>query len=531
MIVVASIDHEALRERSDADGDAYHALKSLAKVLRQHGVLHLTGPEDVNQLFAAVKSLDPMIGEVWEATLISLGSLGRIRADTSDVSTHESCMTSPLLTANLRPSDLVVLSDPACDIQRVPRRPGHLQRSDEPELASVAAVHTCSTVDRIDELVENPYTRQGESRELTWTNFMAPLARLAHREVEVRVLDRFLFRKFLDGRDGELDHIAWLLAKLNEDLPPDVTVHLIAEDLVWREKEERGDWYKRRKQRTGRLRKWLKSQAFTSDRPGALRVSLAPWREVEGEQGQRMGKPHDRHIRFNAWVALATPEGFDRVKKQAVFGEDGMVLNRVMATNDEGRDDYFSSLLNKENTVLNNALWSSEPINQFQRGQIRNGVVSSIEDFGAFVDLGGVDGLVHVSKLPWGHIDNPIEAVTVGDEVTVEVLNANAARERVSLAIKANRRDPWQHFARTHHIGQVVPGKVTQLVPSGAFVRVEEGIEGLVDIAELAERPVEIPEQVVTVNDDIFVKVIRMNPKNRWLSLSLKQASAGGPTG
>jgi len=159
------------------------------------------------------------------------------------------------------------------------------------------------------------------------------------------------------------------------------------------------------------------------------------------------------------------------------------------------------------------------------KGQIRNGVVSSIVNFGAFVDLGGVDGLVHVSELSWKHIDHPSEVVEVGQEVTVEVLDVDMDRERVSLSLKSTQEDPWQHFARTHAISQVVPGKVTKLVPFGAFVRVEEGIEGLVHISELAERHIELPEQIVQVNDDIFVKVIDIDLERRRISLSLKQAN------
>jgi len=154
-------------------------------------------------------------------------------------------------------------------------------------------------------------------------------------------------------------------------------------------------------------------------------------------------------------------------------------------------------------------------------------VVSSIVNFGAFVDLGGVDGLVHVSELSWKHIDHPSEVVEVGQEVTVEVLDVDMDRERVSLSLKATQEDPWQQFARTHQIGQVVPGKVTKLVPFGAFVRVDEGIEGLVHISELAERHVEIPEQVVQVGDEIFVKVIDIDLDRRRISLSLKQANEG----
>jgi small subunit ribosomal protein S1 len=193
---------------------------------------------------------------------------------------------------------------------------------------------------------------------------------------------------------------------------------------------------------------------------------------------------------------------------------------------------------NRNNVVLSRRAWLEQTqsevrqtfLTTLKKGQIRNGVVSSIVNFGAFVDLGGVDGLVHVSELSWKHIDHPSEVVEVGNEVTVEVLDVDMDRERVSLSLKSTQEDPWQAFARTHAIGQVVPGKVTKLVPFGAFVRVEEGIEGLVHISELAERHVEIPEQVVQVGDEIFVKVIDIDLERRRISLSLKQAneSAGG---
>jgi len=188
---------------------------------------------------------------------------------------------------------------------------------------------------------------------------------------------------------------------------------------------------------------------------------------------------------------------------------------------------------NSNNVVLSRRAWLEQTqsevrqtfLTQLQKGQVRKGVVSSIVNFGAFVDLGGVDGLVHVSELSWKHIDHPSEVVEVGQEVTVEVLDVDMDRERVSLSLKATQEDPWQHFARTHAINQVVPGKVTKLVPFGAFVRVDEGIEGLVHISELAERHIEMPEQIVQVNDDIFVKVIDIDLERRRISLSLKQAN------
>jgi small subunit ribosomal protein S1 len=190
---------------------------------------------------------------------------------------------------------------------------------------------------------------------------------------------------------------------------------------------------------------------------------------------------------------------------------------------------------NRNNVVLSRRAWleqtqsevRSEFLNQLAKGQVRKGQVSSIVNFGAFVDLGGVDGLVHVSELSWKHIDHPSEVVEVGQEVTVEVLDVDLERERVSLSLKATQEDPWRQFARTHQIGQIVPGKTTKLVPFGAFVRVEEGIEGLVHISELAERHVEIPEQVVQVGDDVMVKVIDIDLDRRRISLSLKQANEG----
>jgi small subunit ribosomal protein S1 len=190
---------------------------------------------------------------------------------------------------------------------------------------------------------------------------------------------------------------------------------------------------------------------------------------------------------------------------------------------------------NRNNVVLSRRAWLEQTqsevrqtfLTTLQKGQVRSGVVSSIVNFGAFVDLGGVDGLVHVSELSWKHIDHPSEVVEVGTEVTVEVLDVDMDRERVSLSLKATQEDPWQQFARTHAMGQVVPGKVTKLVPFGAFVRVDEGIEGLVHISELAERHVEIPEQVVQVGDDLFVKVIDIDLDRRRISLSLKQANEG----
>src|ERR1700755_218658 len=190
---------------------------------------------------------------------------------------------------------------------------------------------------------------------------------------------------------------------------------------------------------------------------------------------------------------------------------------------------------NRNNVVLSRRAYleqtqsevRSEFLNKLAKGQVRKGVVSSIVNFGAFVDLGGVDGLVHVSELSWKHIDHPSEVVEVGQEVEVEVLDVDLDRERVSLSLKATQEDPWRQFARTHAIQQIVPGKVTKLGPFGAFVRAADGIEGLVHISELAERHVELAEQVVSVGDEVVVKVIDIDLERRRISLSLKQANEG----
>jgi small subunit ribosomal protein S1 len=161
-------------------------------------------------------------------------------------------------------------------------------------------------------------------------------------------------------------------------------------------------------------------------------------------------------------------------------------------------------------------------------GEVRKGVVSSVVPFGAFVDLGGMDGLIHVSELSWKHVDHPGSVVAVGDEVTVQVLDVDMSRERISLSLKATQQDPWQEFAGSHEVGQLVYGRVTKLVPFGAFVQVGDGIEGLVHISEMSAHHVEAPEQVVTPGEELWVKIIDLDLDRRRISLSIKQAAEGG---
>jgi small subunit ribosomal protein S1 len=189
---------------------------------------------------------------------------------------------------------------------------------------------------------------------------------------------------------------------------------------------------------------------------------------------------------------------------------------------------------NRNNVVLSRRAFLEESqsegrkkfLESLKKGERRRGVVSSIVNFGAFVDIGGgVDGLVHVSELSWKHVDHPSEVVAVGQEVDVEVLDVDLERERVSLSLKATQEDPWREFERKHQAGEVIDGAVTKLVPFGAFVRVGEGIEGLVHISELSEQHVESPEQVVAVGDQVRVKVVDVDVSRRRISLSMRRVS------
>ena len=191
---------------------------------------------------------------------------------------------------------------------------------------------------------------------------------------------------------------------------------------------------------------------------------------------------------------------------------------------------------NRNNVVLSRRGWLEETqreqreefLDNLKPGEVRTGVVSSVVNFGAFVDLGGMDGLVHVSELSWKHVDHPGSVVAVGDEIEVQVLEVDLSRERISLSLKATQQDPWQEFAGDHRPGELVYGRVTKLVPFGSFVQVGDGIEGLVHISEMSAHHVDLPEQVVTPGEELWVKIIDLDLQRRRISLSIKQAAEGG---
>jgi small subunit ribosomal protein S1 len=162
-------------------------------------------------------------------------------------------------------------------------------------------------------------------------------------------------------------------------------------------------------------------------------------------------------------------------------------------------------------------------LDRLQRGQVVEGTISNIVDFGAFVDLDGIDGLIHISELSWGHVNHPSEVLKIGETVQVKVLDIDRDRQRISLGLKQTQEDPWQRVVSTYNVGDVLEGRVTKVVAFGAFVEVMEGVEGLVHISELAQHHVENPREIVNPEDVGRVKILEIDEERRRLSLSFKR--------
>ncbi|HZA60042.1 MAG TPA: 30S ribosomal protein S1 [Solirubrobacterales bacterium] len=162
-------------------------------------------------------------------------------------------------------------------------------------------------------------------------------------------------------------------------------------------------------------------------------------------------------------------------------------------------------------------------LGRLQPGQVVEGKISNIVDFGAFVDLEGIDGLIHISELSWSHVNHPSEVISIGDTVRVKVLDIDRDRQRISLGLKQTQEDPWQRVLNEYKEGDTVEGKVTKIVAFGAFVQILPGVEGLVHISELAQHHVESPAEVVRPGDELKVKILEVDDSRRRLSLSVKR--------
>src|SRR3954447_22476731 len=167
-------------------------------------------------------------------------------------------------------------------------------------------------------------------------------------------------------------------------------------------------------------------------------------------------------------------------------------------------------------------------IENLKEGEVRKGRVSSIADFGAFVDIGGGDGLVHLSEISWSRVKHPSEVLKVGDEVDVFVLSVNPQEKKIALSIKRTQPEPWSRVATKYEIGQVVPATITQLANFGAFARIEDGIEGLIHVSELSDERVNHPREVVQEGQEVLVRIIRIDAQRRRMGLSLRRVNEGG---
>jgi small subunit ribosomal protein S1 len=164
-------------------------------------------------------------------------------------------------------------------------------------------------------------------------------------------------------------------------------------------------------------------------------------------------------------------------------------------------------------------------LDRLQPGMIVEGAISNIVDFGAFVDLDGIDGLIHISELSWSHVNHPSEILAIGDVVPVKVLDIDRDRQRISLGLKQTQEDPWQRVIDTYRVGDELEGTVTKVVTFGSFVEIMDGVEGLVHISELAHHHVENPREILEPGQDVRVKILEIDSERRRLSLSVKRVA------
>ena len=161
-------------------------------------------------------------------------------------------------------------------------------------------------------------------------------------------------------------------------------------------------------------------------------------------------------------------------------------------------------------------------LKELQEGDVREGRVTSLADFGAFVDLGGAEGLVHLSELAWVQVSHPREILKVGDEIKVHVLSIDRDRQRIGLSLKQLQPEPWSQVIDKYQVDQIVPAVITKLTSFGAFARVDDFIEGLIHISELSSRPISHPREVVNEGDEVEVNIISIDPDRKRMGLSLK---------
>lgn len=248
--------------------------------------------------------------------------------------------------------------------------------------------------------------------------------------------------------------------------------------------------------------------------------------EVEGVQGfvpmsQLVSVPRDRFRLYQEDSSTLPPEELEGLEKAQNEELGKQIQMKVLEVNRSRNRAIFSE---RQAVQESRDALKAKLIEELQEGETRKGVVTGISSFGAFVDLGGADGLIHISELSWSMVNTPEEVVRVGQELEVFVLRVDAENKKIALSLRRLQPEPWETISERHSVGDIVNATVTKLTNFGAFARVEDSIEGLIHISELSVRMINHPREVLREGDDVKVKILRIEPERRRLGLSLKQA-------
>ena len=251
--------------------------------------------------------------------------------------------------------------------------------------------------------------------------------------------------------------------------------------------------------------------------------------EVEGVQGfvpmsQLVSVPRERFRLYQEEASSLSQEEQQSIQEAQTAEIGRSIQMKVLEVNRSRNRAIFSE---RQAVQESRDALKAQLIAELSEGEVRMGRVTGISSFGAFVDIGGADGLIHISELSWSMVNSPEEVVSVGQEVDVYVLRVDAENMKIALSLRRLQPEPWETIQDRHNIGDVVDATVTKLTNFGAFARVEDSIEGLIHISELSARMINHPREVVREGDDVRVKILRIEPERRRLGLSLKQADDG----
>ncbi len=249
--------------------------------------------------------------------------------------------------------------------------------------------------------------------------------------------------------------------------------------------------------------------------------------EVEGVQGfvpmsQLVSVPRERFRIYQEGGDGLSEEETESIQEAQTAELGRQIQMKVLEVNRSRNRAIFSE---RQAVQESRDARKAKLIEELEEGQTRNGTVTGISSFGAFVDIGGADGLIHISELSWSMVNSPEEVVSVGQKVDVFVLRVDADNMKIALSLRRLQPEPWETIHERHNIGDVVNATVTKLTNFGAFARVEDSIEGLIHISELSARMINHPREVVREGEQVEVKILRIEPERRRLGLSLKQAS------